>query len=390
MSIKARRRTFLVLWLLSLVGISLYGGAVSYGLFWGITLIPVISLLYLLAVYVQLKIFQQIESRSVVCSEPMPYFFILQNEGFCPFAGVSVRLFSSFSFVEDLPGDKEYELLPGEKHTFKTRLICRYRGEYEVGVKEIVMTDFFRLIRIRYKIPGTIKALVRPRIIRVTDLSCIQDRNMILQRESLREHTEPDAVVREYFPGDAPKWIHWKAAAREQKLKVRNRMGEEKQGIALLWDTRRCNRDPGKYLPVENRILEIVLALGIFMAERNTPFLAYWSQRGVVSSQVNVLGDFDGFYQRVSENQFDEEENFENTLMTVWERGSLYKSNIIFCVLHQLNERIWKLTEQFERTGALLILYVVTEENLEEYRRQGNERRQVMAVSAWGELEGRL
>ncbi len=76
--------------------------------------------------------------------------------------------------------------------------------------------------------------------------------------------------------------------------------------------------------------------------------------------------------------------------MTVWERGSLYKSNIIFCVLHQLNERIWKLTEQFERTGALLILYVVTEENLEEYRRQGNERRQVMAVSAWGELEGRL
>lgn len=390
MGIKVRRCIFLGLWILSLAGISFYGGAVSYGFFWGVTLIPVISLFYLLAVYIQLKIYQQVESRSVVCSEPMPYFFTLQNEGFCPFASISVNLFSSFSTVEALPGDKEYELLPGDRYTFKTRLICKYRGEYEVGVKEIIMTDFFRLIRVRYRIPSTIKALVRPRIIRVEELKCVQDMSMILQREAFRECTEPDIVVRDYVPGDALKQIHWKAAAREQKLKVRNRIGEEKQGITLLWDTRRFSKEPKEYLPVENRILEIVLALGIFMAERNIPFLAYYGQKGIASSHVNALGDFDGFYQKVSESRFDEDEDFARTLLAVEERGILYKSKIIFCVLHELSQDVKKLTKEFERAGVLTILYVVTKEDMEEPVRQGNERQRIGAVPVHGELEGRL
>lgn len=384
---KTRRYVFLGLWILSLGAISFYGGAVSYGFFWGITLIPVISLLYLSLVFFQLKILQQLENRSMVCLEPMPYSFILQNEGYCPFAGISVNLFSSFSMVEALPGDKEYELLPGDKFTFQTRMICKYRGEYEVGVKEIVMTDFFRLIKIRYRIPGTIKALVSPRVIRLEKLRNIDDMTILTQRESFQERTEPDIAVRDYFPGDTPKQIHWKVSAREQKLKVRNRTGEEKQGITLLWDTRRCSQAPGEYLPVENRILETVLALGIFMAERNIPFSAYYGQNGTVGTHVNVLGDFDGFYQRVSEVVFDKAENFESTLLDVEKSGILYKSKVIFCVLHELNESILKITEQSERTGTLLVLYVVTEENMEESIKRGDERRRIVVVPPHGELD---
>lgn len=387
---KMRRCIFAGLWLLSLGAISFYGGAVSYGLFWGFTLIPVISLIYLFLVFLQLRILQQVESRNMVCSEPVPYSFVLQNEGFCPFAGISVNLFSSFSTVEALPGDKEYELLPGDRYTFQTRLLCKYRGEYDVGVKEIVMTDFLRLIKIRYKIPGTIKALVRPRIIRVKGLRSIDDMAMLMQRESIRERTEPDIAVRDYFPGDALKQIHWKAAAREQKLKVRSRIGEEKQGIALLWDTRRYSQTPEEYLPNENRVLETVLALGIFMAERNIPFSVYCGQGGVIGSHVNNLGDFDGFYQKVSETVFDKTENFEKTLFYVEESGVLYQSKVIFCVLHELNEAILEFTEQLERTGTLLVLYVITEKAAEESVKQGDERRRIVVIPAQGELEGRL
>lgn len=384
---KVRRRIFFGLWILSLGAISFYGGAVSYGFFWGITLIPVVSLLYLSFVFFHLKILQQIENRSMVCLEPMDYSFVLQNEGFCPFASISINLFSSFSTVEDLPGDKEYELLPGDRYTFQTRMICKYRGEYEVGVKEIVMTDFFRLLKIRYKIPGTIKALVSPRIIRVESLHSIADMTMLMQKESLRERTEPDILVRDYLPGDAPRQIHWKASAREQKLKVRNRIGEEKQGIALLWDTRRYSKLPGKYLPIENRVLETVLALGIFMAERNISFSAYYGQGEMTCAHVNALGDFDGFYQKVSEVVFDKTESFEHTLLCATERGILYKSKVIFCILHELNENILKITERFERAGTLLVLYVVTEENLEDYIKQGDERRRIVVVPVHGGLD---
>ena len=48
---KWRRGIVFLLWILSLVGISFFGGTISYGFFWAITFIPVISIVYLLFVY---------------------------------------------------------------------------------------------------------------------------------------------------------------------------------------------------------------------------------------------------------------------------------------------------------------------------------------------------
>ena len=387
---KMRNWILLYLWVLSLAAISYYGGAVSYGIFWGITFIPVISLIYLAFVYFNLRILQQIENRNMICGHPTPYFFVLQNDSFCVFASISVNLFSSFSSVEDLPGDTEYELLPGDKYAFETKLTCKYRGEYEVGVKEVIMTDFFRLFRIRYRIPGTIKALVLPKITRVSNLKSIDNLATLPQRTSLRERTERDIVVRDYVTVDSLKQIHWKATAREQKLKVRNLTGEEKQGISLLWDTRRYSKEPKDYLPIEDKILETALAISIFLAEKNIPFSAYFGQRGITSAHLEGLGDFDGFYRQVSEIQFDREENFQQTLLEMTERGTLFESKVIFCVLHQLNEAVLKLAEQLDRAGSLVVLYVITDENIEDFSRQSNDRLKIMAVSVDASLEGRL
>lgn len=387
---KIRRWILLDLWVLSLAAISFYGGAVSYGIFWGITLLPVVSLIYLSFVYFNLKILQQIESRDMVCGQPMPYFFVLQNESLCVFAGVSVSLFSSFSFVEDLPGDTEYELLPEDKYSFETRLTCKYRGEYEVGVKEIIMTDFFRIFRIRYRIPGTIRALVMPKIIRPERLHSIEDLSPLPRKESAAHPTEPDILTRDYFPGDSLKQIHWKATAREQKLKIRNRTGEENQGISLLWDTRRYSSKPGEYLPVENRILEVVLALGIFLAEKNIPFSAYCGQKGIVSSHVPALRDFDSFYRQVSDIRFDREEDFSQTFPEVLERGLLFESRVVFCVLHRPGNALPELAERLDRAGSLVVLYLITDENIDDYIRQGSERLRIIGVPLDGPLEGRL
>ena len=76
---RMRRWILLVLWLLSLVAISFYGGAVSYGFFFGVTFVPVVAVVYLLCVYFRFKIYQKLESRNVVCGQPVPYYFVLQK-----------------------------------------------------------------------------------------------------------------------------------------------------------------------------------------------------------------------------------------------------------------------------------------------------------------------
>ncbi len=387
---RLRRWALLGLWLLSLPVISFYGGAVSYGFFFGVTLVPVVSAVYLLAVYLRFKIYQKLESRNVVCGQPVPYFFVLQNDDYFAFTSVGVRLFSSFSYVEKLPDGTSYELLPGDKYTFETKLVCKYRGEYEVGVKEIVITDFLRLFQISYRVPETIKALVQPRVVRVDELQCIADIADLLQRETYRVQTQADVVVRDYVAGDALKQIHWKATARAQALKVRNRTGEEKTGIAILCDTKRYSGDNREYLPLENKMLEVLLALTVYFAQRNMACDICYGQRGMVRCHVQDLQDFDAFYRQASGIDFAKEEAVEETGRQALTAGVWQDCRILFFVLHMWSDAVWQMAEQIAAGGGIAVLCLVTDGNMDEYLKFGSERKRIVVVPVEAELEGKL
>ena len=48
-----------LLWVLSLVGISFYGGPISYGFFAFMTLIPLLMFIYLIIVFLRFRVFQK-------------------------------------------------------------------------------------------------------------------------------------------------------------------------------------------------------------------------------------------------------------------------------------------------------------------------------------------
>ena len=91
---KRNRIIWFFLWVLSVIGISLKGGAVTYGFFAGLTLVPLLSLLYLAAVYWLFHIYQELEQRFVAVNEPVRYRFALVNE--CPLQFVSIRVLLNF------------------------------------------------------------------------------------------------------------------------------------------------------------------------------------------------------------------------------------------------------------------------------------------------------
>lgn len=388
---KVRRFILFILWILSLVAISFYGGAISYGFFFCVTLFPVISLLYLICVYARFRIYQEIESRNIVCRKPMPYYFVLQNGEQFAFAGISAKLFSGLSYVEEMPDDVEYELLPEDRYTFRTRLVCRYRGEYEVGVKEIVVTDFFRIFRLHYKVPGTIKALVYPRIIKREEMKTLQDISIYLCRENQRLQTDMDVTLRDYVAGDALKYVHWKATAKEQKLKVRNRIGEEQQGIHIFYDTKRYYANKEEYLPLENQILELVLALGYFFCNKNVDFSLWCGQRslnsGLIRRQIEGMGSFDLFYQETSQIMFDQQEDSRGLFERLVTQGTFSESRAVIVVLHEIDDYFLQVAEQLASEGQLVMLYVVTDENIEQYVRKSNGRLRIIAVPDEVELE---
>ena len=66
-----------ILWILSIIGISFYGGAVSYGFFFALTLMPIISYVYLLCVYFRFHIYQEVQSREMICRQSLHCFWSL-------------------------------------------------------------------------------------------------------------------------------------------------------------------------------------------------------------------------------------------------------------------------------------------------------------------------
>lgn len=387
---RMRRVIFAICWILSLISISFYGGTVSYGIFFALTFIPLLSFLYIACVWFRYKVYQEIGSRNIVCGQSVPYYFVLQNEDWFAFAGIRVLFFSDFSYVEELPGEIEYELLPGEKYRYETSFVCRYRGEYEVGIKEVVISDFFGLFSLRCAIKETKKVIVSPKLIKIYELRSISDISAMIQREAVRMVTELDTVTREYVQGDVLKQIHFKATAREHKLMSRKLTGEEKRGVALFFDTHRCHGDPKIYLPVENRILETVLALTFFFSEKNIPVLTYCNQGEILQDSLSCVGDFEDFYGQIRGIRFDRKEDTKGSISCILHRGLVLDKQVIFFVLHKIDHEILEMTKRISGSGTITVFYVITEENVENFCMMSDGNRRIIAITPQEELEEAL
>lgn len=387
---KIRRFILAGLWLASLAAISFLGNPVSYRFFWAVTLIGPLSFVYLLTVVLRFKLYQQLESRSCVSGQPVPYFFVLQNEDRFAFVGIRVKMFSSFSYVEDMPEGIEYQLLPGDRFVWHTNLVCKYRGEYEVGVKEIVATDFFGLFSLRYKNPGAIKALVSPRCVRLHSSKTLDSLADYLLRESPAHDAVPAPDVREYMPGDDIRLLHWRASAKAQKLIVRNRTGEEKHGLAIFLDTRRFSQKQQEFLPVENKMLEVLLAVGGFLAGRGIGFSTHCLQSEMTEFCVRSPQDFEPFYQFCSHITFGKERAPQKALSQFESRLQGTGCSIFLFILHQPENEFFALTERLIRAGFGIVVYLVTDQKADFPNLSANERRRIVTVPTQAPLEGLL
>lgn len=360
---KLRRWIFLGLWAGSLVLLSFYGGALSYGLFFCLTLLPVCAWLYIFAVVMGIRIYQNIGGRTVVCGEMTDYYFVIQNDMPFAFSGIRVQLYPDFFDVEELPQNTEYELLPKEKHVFRTRLSCRYRGEYEVGVQAFVVTDCFRLFSFTYQLPGNIKAIVKPRAVLPERLKSMEELSLLQNGKSTPGGAYLDAVVRDYEKGDSMSWIHWKATARTQSLKVRTRYDESQQGICIYFSGKRLNREQKQYLPLENKILEVVLALGGYFAYQKLPVSVSYESYGIhCEENLADAGGFSAFYESMAGVGFSENVENAEEIRQFFEECLRRKPQLVFLVLPELPEGFLEYTEEMGNIGTNIVAYLVSDE----------------------------
>nr|MCR5672447.1 DUF58 domain-containing protein [Lachnospiraceae bacterium] len=282
--------------ILALVGISFYGGPVTYVFFMLVILVPLVCYCYLFFVTSSLKIYERSDGRTMVCSAPSDFYITLNNESFISFSSVKITLYSSFSTVTGLDEDAVYELPPHSSVTRKTTLVCKYRGEYLVGIKEITVKDPLGLFSLTRKISEPLSVIVAPAMVELESLR-IGDDLADADRDSLTGRTRKDIPVREYVAGDDTRLINHKASALMQKPMVRELSGIESSRIVIVMDPKRCDQSPEKHLPAENRIIESTLALSMYYAGKNIPVEVIYETDRMICDPVADHGDCERLYE---------------------------------------------------------------------------------------------
>lgn len=349
------RLIFFLLWVISLVGISFYGGPLSYGFFAVMTFIPIACLIYLLIVLLRFKIYQDFESHDIVSNHKTPFYFTLQNEDRFAFCAVRVQFYSDFSVIDGLKDDTEYELLPGDKIKKETVLVCRYRGEYCVGIRSVTLRDFLCLFKITYQNHEALRVTVLPDIVSLKSLRYV-DIDLASHRETAVNPSVPDVTVRDYVPGDDVRRINWKQTAKTGEAMVRNYIGEEKTGVGLIIDPSRLLEEETGYLPVENRILEIAIAVTLFMEERNIPISIYDHSSEVAVGNEN---EFNGFYRRMAAFSFRDDLERTSLFADLSHIRELYAKKIVFIVTGLYDDPLRMLCEELNKNDTEVFVYLV-------------------------------
>ncbi len=344
------------LFILALVGISFFGGPVPYIFLWLTVLIPVSCALYIFYVISSLRIYQKTDGRYMVSSTPTDFYITLNNEGIISFSSVRMVFYSSFSSVSGLDDSIVYELPPHSSVTRRTKLMCRYRGEYLVGVKEIIVKDFLGLFTVKYRIKEPLSVVVSPAKIRLSRLLG-KDDIPSTDRDSLINRTEPDLPVREYVPGDDIRLLHHKASAVMQKPMVRERTGVEKNSIAIVMEAGRHGKKPEDYLPAEDRIIGSALALSLYYAERNISADVFYRTDRAEKESLLTRADYEKIYETMRSYVFRDGEDTLKLMDELYISGSLAGYRMLIFILYDTDAAVLDLISKMNVSRAPVRIY---------------------------------
>lgn len=147
--------------------------------------------------------------------------FLVRNHGALP------KLWLEIEDHSELPGHYASMVVsglkPGQQRGWSVRTLCQRRGRFRLGPLSLVSSDPFGLFMRRREVHGTSSIVVFPLTAELPRFATLISEHSGGDTVHQRTHhvTSNVAGVREYYPGDAYKRIHWPSTARTGRLIVK-------------------------------------------------------------------------------------------------------------------------------------------------------------------------
>jgi uncharacterized protein (DUF58 family) len=106
---------------------------------------------------------------------------------------------------------------------WRMRGICTRRGLFTLGPTGLLTGDPLGVFTVALRYPQSMPFMVMPPVVSLPAIGVASGGRAGegRPRPNAMERTVSAATVREYAPGDSPRWIHWRTSARHDSLYVR-------------------------------------------------------------------------------------------------------------------------------------------------------------------------
>lgn len=344
--------------------VSSRGGTIPYALFFFSLFIPVTSLIYIMVVWNRFKFFEKIEKRFIVKGESVDYYFSIGNEDRFLYSSIKVYFLHDKAHIIGLDEDKEYCLMPGEKEITKTKMSCKYRGEYYAGVDAFVIRDYINLFNITYKVASKLPVTVLPRIVNWKNADIIEeDRDEKNTKTSIIKEDQIDVQVKKYVRGESMRQIHWKASAKNGELMTRIYHSSVKREVMIILDLSPVSKNEMEKLLLEDCIIEEALAAANYCYEKNIPFFVCFEQDGYNRLPIQNIDEWNKFYLLCGKLLF--QGRYKNNQLCEASRQWITAVKHAIIITHELSSKLYNELESYYgtiETSILLVTKKLTED----------------------------
>jgi len=241
--------------------VSLYTHPMTYMALYAVLLAPLLSLAGTLLSQRRLTTSEAISPGYAQKGETVRYTFTIQNASPFPAPAVRVR-FQADAGIEADHWEAFFSVRPRGSHEAVFHVSAEYRGNYTLGVGEVVFYDFLGLFSRRKTLSKTLVLTVAPRIWTMGPLPLNFTPQDMAQADRYRPAEDYSAIsdLRTYQPTDSYKKIHWKASAKRNELISKDFLESKRQAAVFLIDNSAVQASPLKALAREDAMVDALVS----------------------------------------------------------------------------------------------------------------------------------
>ncbi len=361
---KKNRALYAALLIMSFIFIYFYGGKIPYTIFFIVVMLPVISFIYTLIVYVRFKFIQDIGRKIAVKGDRVSLTINITNEDIILYPYIKVNFHGAGSLFANQLASESFSLSPFKKSSFIFELECRYRGCYPVGIKSFEIEDLLGIFKLTYLFSESKDITIYPRIIHLEKFNIgsvfLSDSHAALS--SGIEDMATVSSIRKYAGGDSLKRIHWKLSAKMRELYVKNYQSTTQTNAILFLDLEKSNYSFEYGTIIEDKVIECAAAIVYYCLENWLPIDFVYYNSEIVSVEAKDPGDFESIYSLLSKIKFNQSVGIKD-LLQIYLSGGIKNTNIIIFT-SKINYDLYNELYKINFLGYKISLIYVSPESL--------------------------